>query len=63
MDKWQDEIVAEIRGVRDAYARRFNYDAQAICQDLQRLQEQSGRKVVRPVPVHAENGSNLDGRP
>lgn len=48
MDKWQDEIVAEIRAVRDAYAQRFNYDPQAICRDLRRLQEESGRTVARP---------------
>ncbi|HEV7667620.1 MAG TPA: hypothetical protein VGS22_03785 [Thermoanaerobaculia bacterium] len=53
MDKWQDEIVAEIRAVREAYAQRFNYDAQAICRDLRRLQEESGRKVVRPTQDQA----------
>lgn len=48
MDKWQDEIIAEIRAVREAYAERFNYDARAICRDLRRLQEESGRTIVRP---------------
>lgn len=51
MDKWQDEIVAEIRAVRDAYAQRFNYDPQAICRDLRRLQEESGSTIVRPERV------------
>ena len=51
MDRWQDEIVAEIRAVREAYAQRFNYDAQAICRDLRRLQEESGRTVVRPERI------------
>jgi hypothetical protein len=26
MDKREDEIVAEVRAVREAYARRFGYD-------------------------------------
>ena len=48
-----DTIVEEVRSVRDAYAREFNYDLHAMCADLRREQEQSGDKVVslprRPV--------------
>jgi hypothetical protein len=29
-----DPIVAEVRNARDEYARRFNYDLDAICKDL-----------------------------
>jgi hypothetical protein len=47
MEKWEDEIVAEVRSVRDAYARRFGYDVRAICQDLKRSQDEGNRKVVR----------------
>ncbi len=51
-----DPIVAEVRKARDEYARRFNYDLDAICKDLQQKQAQSGRKVVsfpprRPKPA------------
>lgn len=46
MEKWQDEIVAEIRAVREAYAKRFDYDVKAICEDLQRRQAEGGHKVV-----------------
>jgi hypothetical protein len=51
-----DPIVAEVRKARDEYARRFNYDLDAICNDLQQKQAQSGRKVVsfppkRPKPA------------
>jgi len=48
MEEWRDEIVEEIRAVREAYARRFNYDVRAICEDLQRSQAEGKRKVVRP---------------
>jgi hypothetical protein len=47
MDRWEDEIVAEVRAVRDAYAKRFAYDVQAICRDLRRSQDEGNRKVVR----------------
>jgi len=51
-----DPIVAEVRNARDEYARRFDYNVDAICQDLQRKQLQPGRKIVsfsprRPKPV------------
>jgi hypothetical protein len=45
-----DPIVAEVRKARDEYARRFNYDLDAICKDLQQKQFQSGRKVVSFPP-------------
>ena len=32
--KW-DPIVEEVRKARDAYAKRFDYDLDAICRDLQ----------------------------
>ncbi len=52
-----DPIVAEVRQARDDYAKRFNYDLDAICRDLQQKQQQSGRRVVsfppkRPRAVH-----------
>ena len=57
----EDPIVAEVRKARDEYARRFNYDLDAICKDLQQKQVESGRKVVsfppkRPKPAIAGRG-------
>jgi hypothetical protein len=43
---YQDPIVAEIRAIREAYAKRFNYDLDAICRDLQEQEKRSGRKLV-----------------
>jgi hypothetical protein len=56
-----DPIVAEVRKARDEYARRFHYDLDAICRDLQQKQVQSGRKLVsfppnRPKPTIAGRG-------
>ena len=45
-----DPIVAEVRKARDEYARRFNYDLDAICDDLQQRQAQPGRKAVSFPP-------------
>jgi len=51
-----DPIVQDVRKARDEYARRFDYDLDAICQDLQEKQEKSGKKLVsfppkRPEPI------------
>lgn len=54
-----DTIVKEVRQARDEYARRFNYDLHAMCADLRREQELSGRPVVslpkRPVRMGPSN--------
>ena len=47
MEKWEDEIVAEVRQVREEYAERFGFDVEAICGDLRKRQEEGGRRVVR----------------
>jgi hypothetical protein len=51
-----DDVLAEIRAIREAYAARFNYDLQAIYRDLKEKEKKSGRKTVsfpprRPKPV------------
>ena len=45
-----DPIVEEVRKARDAYAKRFNYDLDAICQDLQEKQRLGKRKVISLPP-------------
>jgi len=47
---WKDFIVEEIRKNRDEYAKQFNYDLHAICQDIRKKQGQSGRRVVSLSP-------------
>lgn len=48
--KWKDPVVEEIRAIRDAYAKQFNYDIEAICRDLKEQEVQSGRKLVSLPP-------------
>jgi hypothetical protein len=51
-----DDIVIEVRKVREAYAKQFGYDLQAIHRDLKTLERASNRRIVslprrRPKPV------------
>ena len=43
---WKDEILEEIYKIREEHAKAFNYDLQAICDDLRRKQANSGRKII-----------------
>ncbi|MBX3394665.1 MAG: hypothetical protein KF841_04810 [Phycisphaerae bacterium] len=43
---WRDPIVEEVRRMRDDYARRFNYDLEAIVRDVQSRQKKAGTPVV-----------------
>ena len=43
---WVDEIVEEIRRIREEYARSFDYDLDAIFADLRQKEAKSGKEVV-----------------
>lgn len=43
---WKDEILEEIYEIREEHAKAFNYDLQAICDDLRRKQAESGRQII-----------------
>lgn len=43
---WKDEILEEIYKIREEHAKAFNYDLQAICDDLRRKQAESGRQII-----------------
>jgi hypothetical protein len=45
-----DEIVDEVRRIREEHAAQFNYDIDAIFADIQRLQAESGEPRVSPRP-------------
>lgn len=46
----RDPIVSEVRALREAYARTFNYDLRAIFRDLKEQENKSGRKIVLLAP-------------
>ncbi len=52
-----DPIIEEVRKARDEYAKQFNYNLDAICRDLMKKQEQSGKKVVSFPPKRPEKVS------
>ncbi|AFZ43850.1 hypothetical protein PCC7418_1671 [Halothece sp. PCC 7418] len=43
---WKDEILEELYRIREEHAKAFNYDLQAICDDLRQKQSSSDRKVI-----------------
>ena len=49
-----DDIVDEVRDARDAYARQFNYDLEAIYRDLKEKERKSGRTLVSLPPRRVE---------
>lgn len=57
-----DNVLLEVRKVREAYAKRFGNDLLAIHRDLKEQEQASGRRIVslpprRPKPA-TTNGSD-----
>jgi hypothetical protein len=46
----KDRIVEETRQARDAHAKQFNYDLDAICEDLRKREKKSGVPTVSLPP-------------
>ena len=44
-----DPIVDDVRRVRDAHAARFNYDLDAIFQDIKKREKESGLIFIQGV--------------
>ena len=47
---WKDEIVEEVRRIREEHAAKFNHDIDAIVADARARQLASGRKTVSFPP-------------
>ncbi len=58
---WKDPVVEEVRAIRDEYARRFDYDIEAICRDLRVLEQASGREIVTLPPRHPISSEEVPG--
>jgi hypothetical protein len=54
-----DPIVDEIRRIRDAHAAKFNYDLDAIFQDIKEQEKKSGLKFVSYPPRRTEPSQAL----
>lgn len=46
----RDPIVEEVRAIRDAYAKQFDYDLEAIYRDLKKQEAKSGRQFMSLQP-------------
>jgi len=57
-----DPIIEEIHKVRHEYARKFNFDVDAMFADLKIKEKESGRyRVVRtPKPFQKDPGHSAD---
>jgi hypothetical protein len=55
---WIDPIVEEVRNARYDHAEKFDFDIDAIVQDLQKKQNESSNKVVS---FTKENNVNVEG--
>jgi hypothetical protein len=53
---WKDEIVEEVRAVREAYAARFDYDLKRMFEDLKKKEEEdpAPRANLKPLKPHAQ---------
>lgn len=56
-----DQIVESVRQAREEYAARFNFDLDAICEDLRRKQKLDGGAVVTlPKRLPVEIATTID---
>lgn len=61
--EWEDPIVAEVRATREAHAKKFNYDIDAICDDLAKqreVYEKMGFKFVTLPPKKIQPRTGTD---
>jgi hypothetical protein len=54
-----DPIVDEVRRVREAHAATFNYDLDAIFQDIKEQEQMSGLKFASYPPRPTEHGHEM----
>jgi len=47
---WEDPIVKETRFAREELLKRFNYDLDALCEYLERIDHQGEKKAVTLEP-------------
>jgi hypothetical protein len=47
---WTDEIVEDVRKVREQYASKFNHDLEAIYRDLREQEKKDAERVVSLPP-------------
>lgn len=46
----QDEIIKEVRAIREAYGARLGFDIRALYNEAKQSEGKSGRTVIAPEP-------------
>lgn len=46
----EDEVMREVRAIREAYAARFDFDPRALYEDAKRREAEEDREVVHLEP-------------
>lgn len=59
--EWEDPIVAEVRATRDAYAKKFNYDLDAMFEDLLQRQEDHKKQGYQYITLPSKKKEKLTG--
>lgn len=57
----EDEIMAEVRAIRDAYAKEFNYDVRAIYEDAKEREKTTPHKLVSLEPKRLKPSESSSG--
>jgi hypothetical protein len=55
----KDEIIEEIHALREEYAKSFDYDLDAIFNDLRHKQNAHKQRVVK-LPIHRKFNKSLE---
>ncbi|MBY0228531.1 MAG: hypothetical protein K2W96_04545 [Gemmataceae bacterium] len=55
------DIIREIRKVRDAFARRHNYDLESMVRELREHQEARGKEIVTLIPPSSDSAPPVAG--
>jgi hypothetical protein len=48
---WRDPIIEELHQIRQEYAKQFNYDWQAMLEDLKAQERQNTTNPIASLPV------------
>lgn len=60
---WKDEIVEEVRRIREEYAVKFDHDIDRMYEDIRRRQAESNRQLVsfpRRPPHQLSKGTSVE---
>lgn len=50
-----DDVIREVRAIRDEYAARFDYNPRALYEDAKRREAEDDREIVRLEPKRLDS--------